>query len=218
LVGNLEACVGRQVGLGAALLGDDCIAIEERRNRLRILGVQVSAMTSSVLASSSLSNGPADGGALVSVVGDVVGLAEEAAAQVGLCWTQDAPLLVTKPSERELLRNLYWPVTSSLSCTLVLPGFIGWLLAGAAGESPANRSSEPVSNDTPMQSYRPLSYVSRFGAVIIANGQHRPCLVTSPIPSGGNWLAEEQWWVSFFCIACGLKAVERETAGSSNCF
>jgi hypothetical protein len=57
-------------------------------------------------------------------------LADEAAGQLRLCSTHDAPLILSDRSEQALLRALYRAVAISLFCGLVAVGFIGWLLAG----------------------------------------------------------------------------------------
>ena len=59
-----------------------------------------------------------------------LGLAEEAAGQLRLCSTHDAPLILSDRSEQALLRRLYREVAISLFCALVAVGFIGWLMAG----------------------------------------------------------------------------------------
>jgi len=59
-----------------------------------------------------------------------LGLAEEAAGELRLCSTHDAPLILSDRSEQALLTALYREVAVSLFCALVAVGFIGWLLAG----------------------------------------------------------------------------------------
>jgi hypothetical protein len=60
----------------------------------------------------------------------VLGLLEEAAGQLRLCSTQDAPLLLADRSKHEVLRRLYREVGVSVFCAVVALGFIGWLMAG----------------------------------------------------------------------------------------
>lgn len=59
-----------------------------------------------------------------------LGLAEEAAGQLRLCSTHDAPLILSDRSEQALLHALYRDVAISMFCAMVAVGFIGWLLAG----------------------------------------------------------------------------------------
>jgi E3 Ubiquitin ligase len=59
-----------------------------------------------------------------------LGLAEEAAGQLRLCSTQDAPLILADRSEHALLSSLYWQVGTSVFFALVALGIIGWLMAG----------------------------------------------------------------------------------------
>jgi hypothetical protein len=59
-----------------------------------------------------------------------LGLAEEAAGQLRLCSTQDAPLILADRSERALLSSLYWQVATSVFFALAALGIIGWLMAG----------------------------------------------------------------------------------------
>jgi hypothetical protein len=59
-----------------------------------------------------------------------LGLAEEAAGQLRLCSTQDAPLILADRSERALLSSLYWQVGTSVFCALVALGIVSWLMAG----------------------------------------------------------------------------------------
>jgi len=58
-----------------------------------------------------------------------LGLAEEAAGQLRLCSTHDAPLIISDRSERELLHALYREVSVSLVCAVVAVSIIIWLMA-----------------------------------------------------------------------------------------
>jgi hypothetical protein len=59
-----------------------------------------------------------------------LGLAEEAAGQLRLCSTQDAPLILADRSERALLNSLYWQVGTSVFFALAALAIIGWFMAG----------------------------------------------------------------------------------------